>query len=103
MALETKPFDAAKHFRTDEAQARLLNDALGSGDAGYVANALGVIARARGMSEIAQETGLSRTALYASFSENGNPSLDTILRVTKALGLALHASAAPTYPKTESA
>lgn len=93
MALETKPFDAARHFTTDGAQARLLNDALASGDVGYIANALGTIARARGMAEVAQETGLSRTALYASFSESGNPSLDSILRVTKALGLSLHATA----------
>jgi probable addiction module antidote protein len=103
MALTTKPFDAAKHFRTDDAQARLLNDALASGDAGYIANALGIIARARGMAEIAQETGLSRTALYASFSENGNPSLETILRVTRALGLALRATPADGERTMESA
>jgi probable addiction module antidote protein len=93
MTLKTKPFDAARHFTTGDAQARLLNDALASGDAGHIAHAIGTIARARGMSELAHEAGLSRTALYASFSENGNPSLDTILRVTKARGLSLHATA----------
>jgi len=94
MALKTKPFDAAKHFTSKEAQTRLLNDALTSSDAGYIAHALGTIARARGMSQLADETGVSRAALYASFSENGNPSLDTILKVTRALGLELQASAA---------
>lgn len=92
MTLKTKPFDAAKHFVTKDAQTRLLNDALASGDAGYIAHALGTIARARGMSQLAEETGVSRAALYASFSENGNPSLDTVLKVTQALGLELQAS-----------
>ena len=52
------PFDAARYTAAPESQAELLNDALASGDAGYVAQALGVIARARGMSEVARETGL---------------------------------------------
>jgi probable addiction module antidote protein len=92
MTLKTKPFDAAKHFAAKDAQTRLLNDALASGDAGYIAHALGTIAKARGMSQLADETGVSRAALYASFSENGNPSLDTVLKVTRALGLELQAS-----------
>ena len=92
MALKTKPFDAAKHFTSAAAQARLLSDALATGHTGYIANALGTVARARGMSQLAKETGLSRASLYASFSESGNPSLDTILRVTRALGLSLQAT-----------
>ncbi len=94
MALKIKRFDASKHFDTPEAQARLIDDAFQSGNAGYIANALGVIARAKGMTNLANETGLSRQALYAALSEGGNPSLDTIVKVTRALGIDLHAAAA---------
>ena len=92
MAIKTKPFDPAKYFDTPEAQERLLDDALDSGDAGYVAHALGTIARARGMSSIAEQTGLSRQALYAALSENGNPTLDTVLKVARALQVKLQAT-----------
>jgi len=92
MTLKTKPFHTEKYIATKEVQTRLVNDALASGDTGYIAHVLGTIARARGMSQLAEETGVSRAALYASFSENGNPSLDTILKVTRALGLQLQAS-----------
>lgn len=91
MALATKKFDAAKHFDTQEAQQRLINDALQSGHAGYLANALGVVAKARGMSDVARETGLSRQSLYASLAEDGNPSLATLLKVTDALGIEFRA------------
>lgn len=94
MALKIKRFDASKHFETPEAQARLIDDALQSGNAAYIANALGVVARARGMTSIAKDTGLSRQALYSALSEDGNPSLDTIVKVMKALGIDLHAAAA---------
>ena len=70
----------------------MFNDALATGDVGYIAHALGTIARARGMTQLAEETGVSRAALYASLSEDGNPSLDTMLKVTRALGLELQAS-----------
>lgn len=98
MALKIKRFDASKHFETPEAQARLIDDALQSGNAAYIANALGVVARARGMSSIAKDTGLSRQALYGALSEGGNPSLDTIVKVMKALGIGLHAAAANDEP-----
>lgn len=94
MGTKTRPFDAARYFETPAAQARLLDDAPTSGDTGYIANALGVIARARGMSELARETGLARAALYSALSEDGNPTLDTILKVTRSLGIELHASEA---------
>ncbi|MBV8685538.1 MAG: putative addiction module antidote protein [Alphaproteobacteria bacterium] len=94
MALAIKRFDASKHFESPEAQARLVDDALRSGNAGYIANAIGVVARARGMSALAKATGLSRQALYSALSEDGNPSLDTIVKVTHALGIELHAGAA---------
>ncbi|MNY69331.1 hypothetical protein D3C86_2072520 [compost metagenome] len=64
-------------------------DALETGDAAYIAKALGVIARAKGMGQIAEQTGLSREQLYRSFSEKGNPTLKTTLAVMKALGLGL--------------
>jgi len=76
-------------MKSAEAQTELLNDALASGDAGYVAHALGVIARARGMAGVAQESGLTREALYKSLSETGDPKLTTLLGVTRALGMTL--------------
>jgi probable addiction module antidote protein len=71
--------------------AAYLEAALETGDAKLVTAALGDIARAKGMSEIARKTGLSRESLYKSLSEDGNPSLDTVLKVARALGLRLHA------------
>jgi probable addiction module antidote protein len=103
MALKIKRFDASKHFESPEAQARLIDDALQSGNTAYIANAIGVVARARGMSGIAKETGLSRQALYSALSENGNPSLDTIMKVTKALGVELHAGPASASTAAKSA
>ena len=91
MALELKRFDAAKYIDTPQAQARRLNDALESGHAPYIANALGVVARAHGMTSLANETGISRGALYAALQEGGNPTLDTVLKVMKALGVGLSA------------
>lgn len=91
MTTKTKPFDAARYFDTPAAQAQLLNDALASGDAGYIANALGVVARARGMTQLARDTGLARAALYSALSEDGNPRLDTILKVVRSLGIELQA------------
>jgi probable addiction module antidote protein len=66
-------------------------DALETGDVACIAKALGVVARAKGMAQIANETGLSREQLYRSFSENGNPTLKTTLAVMKALGIDLTA------------
>lgn len=85
------PFDPAQALATDEAIAAFMADAFSSGDAGYIAHALGVVARARGMAQIAQETGLSREQLYRSFSGNGNPTLRTTLAVMKVLGVELTA------------
>jgi probable addiction module antidote protein len=71
--VKTEPFDAARYLASSDSQEALLNDALASGDAGYVAQALGVIARARGMSEVAREAGVTREALYKALSESGDP------------------------------
>lgn len=92
---KTELFDAARYLVSPESQAELLNDALASGDAPYIAQALGVIARARGMSEVAREAGVTREALYKSLSEDGDPRLTTVMGVARALGLTLSASLAP--------
>lgn len=73
MATRTTPFDPADYLTSVEDQAELLNDALANGDATYFANAIGVIARARGMSEVARGAGVSRVALYKAFSHKGDP------------------------------
>ena len=91
MVTKIKRFDASKHFETPAAQARLIDDAFSTGNAAYIARAIGVVARARGMTALAKETGLSRQALYSALSEDGNPSLDTTMRVVRALGIDLHA------------
>ncbi|QEL21327.1 putative addiction module antidote protein [Bosea sp. F3-2] len=89
MPLETIPFDAAEYLTSEEAQIELLKDAIEEGDPTYIAHALGVVARARGVSEFARETGLSREAIYKAFRPGGNPTLDTLTKATKALGLKL--------------
>lgn len=94
MALKTKPFDAARYLTSRKMQAELLSDALESGDAGYIANALGTIARARGMSGVARGAGVTREALYKTLSRKGDPKLTTLLGVMKSLGFRLAARAA---------
>lgn len=89
--VKTEAFDAARYLTSAESQEELLNDALASGDAGYIANALGVIARARGMTDVAREAGVTREALYKALSENGDPRLTTLLGVVRALGVTLTA------------
>lgn len=87
MAEKLTTYDPAEDLTNDEGIAIFMAEAFETGDAGYVAHALGVVARARGMSEIARETGLSREQLYRSFSERGNPTLKTTLAVMRALGV----------------
>ncbi|ASV53587.1 hypothetical protein D3C76_1508950 [compost metagenome] len=82
-------YDPADALVDDDEVAVFMADALETGDAAYIAKALGVIARAKGMGQIAEQTGLSREQLYRSFSEKGNPTLKTTLAVMKALGLGL--------------
>lgn len=91
--LMTAPFDGAKYIRTPEEVVELISDALQSGESGYVAAALGAIARSKGMSKIAEKTGVNRQALYTALSENGNPTLDTLLKVMTALGIRLKCEA----------
>lgn len=84
-------YDPAEDLGTDAAIASFMVEAFKTNDVAYVAHALGVVARAKGMAQIAQQTGLSREQLYRSFSETGNPTLRTTLAVMKALGVELTA------------
>ena len=93
MALKTTRWDSAEHLRTDEDIAAYLDAVLEENDPALVTHALGVIARAKGMSQIARETGLGRESLYKALSSEGHPEFATVLKVIKALGLQLHASA----------
>lgn len=90
MALETLPFDTSEYAASPEAQVDLLNDAMESGDPAYIAHVLGVIARARGMTEIARDAGMTRQALYKALASGGDPKLSTLTGVLKALGITLH-------------
>jgi probable addiction module antidote protein len=85
--MKTTAFDPADYLDTPEAQEELLADAAASGDARYIAIALGTIARARGMTKVAKDAGVTREALYRALSEDGDPRLSTLLGVAKALGL----------------
>ena len=89
-------YDPAEDLATDEAVELFMAQAFETNDAGYVAHALGVVARAKGVTQIAGQTGLSREQLYRSFSENGTPTLKTTLAVMKALGIELTAKATAT-------
>ena len=91
----TSPCDVAEHLRTPEEMAAYLEACMeeADGDAAFIAKALGDIARAKGMSQVASDAGLSRESLYKALSGERNPSLDTVLRVIGALGLKLRAEA----------
>jgi probable addiction module antidote protein len=91
MAEKLTKYHPAVALVDDEEVAAFLTDALETGDAAFIAKSLGVVARAKGMSEIAVKTGLSREQLYRSFSAEGNPTLKTTLAVMKALGVDLAA------------
>ena len=91
----TVAYDVAEQLRTPEEMAAYLDAWLSDApdDAAGIARALGDIARAKGMSQVARDAGLSRESLYKALSENGNPSFATVLKVAKALGVRLHAEA----------
>jgi probable addiction module antidote protein len=91
----TTRYDVAEHLRTPEEMAACLEASLGEaqGDAAFIAKALGDIARARGMSRVAEDAGLSREGLYKALSGERNPDFTTILKVISAPGLRLHAEA----------
>lgn len=93
VALKLKKWDSAQYLKTEEDMALYLDACLqeAGDDAAFIAKALGHIARAKGMSQVAREAGLGRESLYKALSGEGNPSLATILKVTAALGIQLHA------------
>ena len=91
---KTRPWDVVEHLETEEDMAAYLEAALEQGDPTLVAAALGDIARAKGMAQIARETGLGRESLYKALSADGNPEFATVLKIVRALGLRLHASTA---------
>ena len=92
----TRPYDSAEYLKTGEDIQRYLEACFeeGGDDPAFITHALGVVARAKGMMQIARETGLAREALYRSLSADGNPSFATVLKVLKSLGLQLHATSA---------
>jgi probable addiction module antidote protein len=94
---KTTRYDVAEHLRTPEEMAAYLEACLeeAGGDAAFIAKALGDIARAKGMSQVASDAGLSRESLYKALSGERIPNFDTILKVVNALGLKLHAEAIP--------
>ena len=92
-----KPYDAAEYLETEDDMAAYLQAALEDGDPALVIHALGNIARARGMTQIARDTGLRRESLYKALSPHGNPEFATILKVVQALGIELHTE--PTHAR----
>ena len=90
---KTRPYDAAEYLETAEDMAAYLEAALEDGEPAIVVKALGTIARARGMSQIARDTGLGRESLYKALSPEGNPEFATVMKVVRALGLKLRAEA----------
>lgn len=95
MSLETVPFDTADYLDTPETIRAYLQAVFEDGTPVEITYALGVVARARGMTQLAAQTGLSRPALYKALSGDGNPSLDTIMKVLAALGMRLAVAPLP--------
>ncbi|WP_186472910.1 addiction module antidote protein [Synechococcus sp. BMK-MC-1] len=93
MEIKTLPYDVAETLRTPDEMAAYLEACIeeADGDAAFIAKALGDIARAQGMTQIARQTGLSRESLYKALSGDRSPSFDTVLKVVSALGLKLSA------------
>ena len=91
MTVETRPFDPARYLESDEGIAAFMDEAFQTGDPAFITHALGTVARARGMTQIARDAGISRESLYRALGEKGNPEFGTVLRVIEALGLRLGA------------
>lgn len=88
-------FDISEYLDNPETISFFLADAFSTGDVSYISKCLGDVAKAKGMAQISAESGLSRESLYKAFSENGNPTLKTLLAVTKSLGFQLSIAANP--------
>jgi probable addiction module antidote protein len=93
---KTTRFDAAAYLDMEERQVAYISAALETGDADFVRDALGLVARARGMSKVAKIAGLNRESLYKALGETGNPEFGTVMRIVRALGLTLSARPAAT-------
>jgi probable addiction module antidote protein len=89
MIIEPGPFYAVRSNQNDAAQLQALHDAIESGRASLVADAIGALARSRGMSDVARQAEMSRATLYKVLSDKGNPTLDTLMKVLAAMGLKL--------------
>lgn len=94
MKTKTRSYDAAEYLATEEEMAAYLDAALEEGEPALVIQALGTIAKERGMSQIARDTGLDRESLYKALSLGGNPEFATVIKVIRALGIRLHAEIA---------
>jgi probable addiction module antidote protein len=94
MAVKTTRFDSAEYLDSADAISAYLEEALETDDPAFITQALGTVARARGMGQIAKETGLSRESLYKALSAEGNPEFSTVIRVMQALGLRFSVTAA---------
>jgi probable addiction module antidote protein len=93
---KTTRFDAVDYLDTEARQVAYITAALETGDADFVRDALGLVARARGMGEIAKNAGLNRESLYKALGQTGNPEFSTVMRIVRALGLTLSAQPAAT-------
>ena len=89
--LKTTRYDTAEYLQDEKDVVAYLDAALEDGDPALIRHALSAIARARGMSQIARDSGIARESLYKALSESGNPEFTTVLKVVRALGLRLHA------------
>jgi probable addiction module antidote protein/putative addiction module killer protein len=97
----TTRFDAEDYLDSEERQVAYITAALETGDANFVRDALGIVARARGMGEIAKSAGLNRESLYKALGETGNPEFSTVMRIVRAMGLTLSARSAETTRTTK--
>jgi probable addiction module antidote protein len=91
MAVEITDFDPAAYLDDDQAIAAYLSDAFETQDVAFISDAIGVVARAKGMKQIAQEAGVSRESLYRALSSAGNPELETVLKVLASLNIKISA------------
>ena len=87
--IKTRAFDIAEHLETDEDIKAFLNEVAATGDTSDLIHAMGIVVRAKGMTVVAKDAGVTRNSLYKSLSEKGNPQFDTINKVTQALGMHL--------------
>jgi probable addiction module antidote protein len=99
--VKTTRFDVAEYLDTPERQAEYISAALETGDAAFVRDAVGIVARARGMADIARAAGLNRESLYKALGEAGNPEFSTMLGVLRALGLQLSARPVKSKPSRQ--